>query len=124
MRRNVIVLMGSLLIGGCAAAAARPFDADALNGKPYAEVVRQHRLDAYHSWPEMNTPPDEDRGVTYFVDGGNLTFKYPVDADGKPATVHGASFWPDSSPPDQRFQEANRGWSDYVDAHGGARRGK
>ncbi|HZK79757.1 MAG TPA: hypothetical protein VFC46_01795 [Humisphaera sp.] len=112
-----IPLFVAFLLGGCAA--SKPFDANALNGKPYAEVVRSNRLNTYHSWPEMNTPAFEDAGVTYFLETGNLTFKYSSDHDGKPAVVHNAEFWPSEKSAEQRFQQANTAWDEYVAAHGG-----
>jgi hypothetical protein len=108
-------LLSLALVGGCTA--SKPFDANALNGKPYAEVVRSNHLDAYHSWPEMNTPPNEDPGVTYFLDAGNLTFKYSLGDDRKPTVVHDAEFWPSNTSAEQRFQQANAAWDAYVDAH-------
>ena len=100
-----------LLICGCAA--HRGLDPASLRGRPLADVVKQHHLDRHHNWPMMNTAPGEDQAVTYFLDRGDLTLWY----SGDPPVVRRAEFLRSKASAEARYEQANRGWDEWVKAH-------
>jgi hypothetical protein len=78
-----------------------------------SEVVRTNHLDQYHSWPVMNLAEDADKGTTYYLNEGNLTLWF----HGDPPLFRNAEFWPSDKSAEQRYQEANAGWDEWVKAH-------
>jgi hypothetical protein len=89
-------------------------DIQSLRG-PLDEVVKVNHLDRYHSWPLMNLSADDDPGTTYFLDHGDLILRY----HGNPASVRSAEFWPSERSAEDRFEQSNAGWDEWVKAHGG-----
>ena len=102
---------------GCTA--KRHVDIQSLRGA-LDEVVKVNHLDRYHSWPMMNLSPDDDSATTYFLEHGDLILRY----HGSPARVRSAEFWPSEKSAEERFQQANAGWDDWVKAHGGFKPGR
>jgi hypothetical protein len=108
-------VLGALV--GCAA--ERRVDVQSLRG-PLDEVVKVNHLDQYHSWPMMGLSADDDPGTTYILERGDLVLRY----HGDPPTVTSAEFWPSGRSAEERFQQANAGWEEYVKAHTGSKPAK
>jgi hypothetical protein len=82
-------------------------------GMRLEQAVTANHLDRYKSWPMMNLPANDGSGMYYFLPKGDLV----LWCSGDPAVVSKAEFWPSSKSAQQRFEEANAGWAEWVKAH-------